>query len=75
MLRIVLDLITSKVPSIRTTNVQVLAITTKSNVKIEELYGEIKTICNVLYMHGVKSNLLSVGTFTNLGYVVLFDST
>jgi hypothetical protein len=73
--QIVTDQSGSHMPSIRTPNEQVLAITAKGNVKIEELSGEIKTIRNVLYVPGVKSNLLSVGKFTNLGHVVLFKST
>jgi hypothetical protein len=56
-------------------NGQVLAIIAKGNIRIEELSGEIKTIRNVLYVRGVKSNLLSVGSFMDLGHVVLFDST
>ena len=62
-------------PSIRTANGQVLAANTKGNVKIEELSGEIKTICIVLYVPRVKLNLLSVGKFTNLGHDILFNST
>jgi hypothetical protein len=52
-----------------------LAVTAKGNIKIEELSGEIKTNRNVLYVPGVKSNLLSIGKFIDLGHVVLFNST
>jgi hypothetical protein len=73
--QIVTDQSGSHVPSIRTANGQVLAVTAKGNVKIEELSGEIKTIHNVLYVPRIKSKLLSVGKFTDLGHVVLFNST
>ena len=64
----------SNVSTIRTANGQVLAVTTKRNVKIEKSSREIKTIYNVLYVPGVKSNLL-VGKFMDLRHVILFNST
>jgi hypothetical protein len=54
--QIVSNSTTSAIPSIRTANGQVLAVTAKGNVQIEEYSGEIKTMCNVLYVPGVKSN-------------------
>jgi hypothetical protein len=64
----------SNVSSIRIANGQVLAVIAKGNVKIEESFGEMKTICNVLYVPRIKLNLL-VGKFTDLGHVILFNST
>jgi hypothetical protein len=73
--RLVSNITTSAVPSIRTANGQVLPVTAKGNVTIQEVTGEIKSIRNVLYVPGVRSNLLSVGKFADLGHVVLFNST
>ena len=73
--QIVTDQSGSHVPSIRIANGQVLVVIAKGNVKIEELSKEIKTIHNVHYVPGVKSNLLSIGKFIDLGHVVLFNST
>jgi hypothetical protein len=73
--RLVSNMTSSAVPSITTANGQVLPIIAKGNVTIQEVTREIKSIQNVLYVLGVRSNLLSVGKFADLGHVVLFNST
>jgi hypothetical protein len=72
--RLVTNMTLSTVPSIRTANAQILPVTAKGSIRIQEVTGEIKSIRNVLYVPCVRSNLLSIGKFTYLGHVVLFNS-
>jgi hypothetical protein len=69
------ELKTSTIPSIRLAGSQIMPIAANGTVKISDVTSEIKSISNVLYVPGIHTNLLSVGRFTDLGYLVTFTST
>lgn len=66
------DISDSSISSIRTAAGQVLPVSYKGNVQFTD--PEVKTINDILYVPGVKTNLLSVGRFTDLGHTIIFDS-
>jgi histone deacetylase 1/2 len=71
---LLLNLDQSSVPSVRLAGNQVMPVEGKGNVRIEDTNGEIKIVSDVLYVPGVRTNLLSVGKFTDLGCSVVFYS-
>lgn len=62
------------IPHIRTDGVQAMPIAGQGTVHLTNSLGAIKTIHNVLYIPGVKTNLLSVGKLTDARYRVTFDT-
>ena len=63
----------SSTSTIRTAAGQILPVVHKGNVNFSD--KSVKTVRDVLYVPGVKTNLLSVGRFTDLGHTVLFNSS
>jgi hypothetical protein len=60
--------------TIRTAGRTNLPIVGKANVRLTIQSGEIKELSNVLYMPGVKKNLLSIGQLADQGHIVLFNA-
>jgi hypothetical protein len=65
---------TSSIPSIRTAGGQIMPVEGQGTISTTTQSGKIKSVHNILYVPGVKTNLLSVGKLTDLGYKVFFDS-
>lgn len=64
----------AQITSIKTTSGQSLPVHSQGTASIEQSSGEIKHIEHILYVPGVKSNLLSVGKLADFGHLILFDS-
>ena len=62
----------SSVSSICTATRQILLVQHKGNVTFSN--HEVKSVKDVLYVLGVKTNLLSVGRFADLGHTIIFNS-
>jgi len=60
--------------NVTTAGGQQLPVKGQGDVKIQA-NGEIKTISKVLYVNSIKANLLFVGRFTDLGYLVAFSNS
>jgi hypothetical protein len=65
---------TSPIPSIRTAGGQIVPVEGQGTISTTTQFGKIKSVHNILYVPGVKTNLLSVGKLTDLSYKVFFDS-
>lgn len=63
----------SSITSIRTAAGQILPVAHKGTVKFKDC--EVKSVHDILYVPGVKTNLLSVGRFADLGHTIVFNST
>ena len=62
----------SHVPGIRTATGQILPVAYKGHVSFST--PEVKTLSDILYVPGVKTNLLFVQRLTNLGHNIYFNS-
>ena len=67
------DISHSRIPSIRTAGGISMPVAHQGTVSTIDFSGKIKHIDQVLYVPGVKTNLLSVGKLTDAGYRVLFS--
>jgi len=64
----------SNTQHIRTVKGQLMSIASQGTVSTIDSLGAIKIIDCVLYIPGIKTNLLLVGKLTNIGYQVFFES-
>ena len=69
------DITDSRIPHIKTAGGQLMPVAGQGTVITSNSSREIKEIHRVLYLPGVKTNLLSVGKLIDIGYKVLFEST
>ena len=65
----------STVLHIRTAAGQAMPVAGQGSVNTTDSSGAIKTISQILYVPDVKTNLLSVGRLTDIGYTVVFETT